>query len=67
MFVLPFGSFGWSGENQKLIQSIATGLKLNVLDEAIFTKFTPSDQDIKKAKELGKKLARLVKENNVDE
>jgi len=66
-FVLPFGSFGWSGENQKLIPNIAAGLKLNVLDDAIFTKFTPSEQDIKKAKELGKKLAQLVKENTVDE
>ena len=37
------------------------------LDDAIFTKFTPSEQDIKKAKELGKKLAQLVKENTVDE
>jgi flavorubredoxin len=66
-FLIPFGSYGWSGENQKMIPNIAVGLKLNVMDEGIFTKFTPSDQDIIKAKELGKKLAQLVKENSVDE
>jgi flavorubredoxin len=64
-YLLAFGSFGWSGENQKLIPNIANGLKLNVLEESIFTKFTPNETDMNKAKELGKKLAQKVKQNTI--
>jgi len=39
-----FGSYGWSGEGVKIMTSVLSNLKLNVIDEGLMVKFTPHDQ-----------------------
>ena len=49
-----FGSYGWSGEAVKIIESNLMNLKLKLLGESLFIKFTPHADEIKKAKEYGR-------------
>lgn len=63
-----FGSFGWSGEGEKLIESCLTNLKLKMFGNNIFVKFTPQDDVLNKCveygKEFGEKLLSL-QDNNI--
>ncbi len=58
-----FGSYGWSGEAVKLINSTLENLKLDVHGEGVFIKFTPHDDEFKKCfdygREIGEKLATV--------
>ncbi len=49
-----FGSYGWSGEAQKIIEANLAVLKLNVFPDSIFVKFTPSMDDLKRCIQYGK-------------
>jgi len=49
-----FGSYGWSGEAVKIIESNLMNLKLKLLGESLFIKFTPHADEIEKAIEYGK-------------
>jgi len=51
-----FGSYGWSGEAEKIIKSNLSNLKLNVLEETMFIKFAPKESDREKFVEFGKKF-----------
>ncbi len=56
-----FGSYGWSGEAGKLIQTNLQNLKLNVQGEGVFVKFTPHEDEFQKCFEYGKEIgARLL-------
>lgn len=48
-----FGSYGWSGENKKLIRESLSNLKLKYFEEGVFAKFTPSDEDLEEAEKYG--------------
>ncbi|MBN2639077.1 MAG: FprA family A-type flavoprotein [Bacteroidales bacterium] len=48
-----FGSYGWSGENKDLLLSNLKSLKFKVLDEGIFVKFDPSEDEKRQAYEYG--------------
>lgn len=56
-----FGSYGWSGEAGKLINSTLSNLKLNVHGDGVFVKFTPHENEFELCfnygKEIGEKLA----------
>ncbi len=58
-----FGSYGWSGEAAKLINSSLENLKLDVQGPGVFIKFTPHDTELKECftygQEIGKKLAAV--------
>ena len=49
-----FGSYGWSGEASKQLESALTQLKFTYLPNGPFVKFTPSEQDLQNAREWGK-------------
>ncbi len=55
-----FGSYGWSGEAPKIINTMLSNLKLDVQGEGVFVKFTPHedafDKCIAYGKEIGAKL-----------
>ena len=57
-----FGSYGWSGEAQKIIEANLSTLKLNLVIDNIFVKFTPSADDIARCVEYGKSFADKVLE-----
>lgn len=48
-----FGSYGWSGENKDMLITNLKSLKFKVLDEGVFVKFNPSDDERKQAFEYG--------------
>ncbi len=55
-----FGSFGWSGEALKLINSNLENLKLNVQGSGIFIKFTPHENEFEKCIEYGKEIGEKI-------
>jgi NADH oxidase (H2O-forming) len=56
-----FGSYGWSGEAVKMINSNLENLKLNVHDQGVFIKFTPHEDEYQKCFEYGRSLAQKMK------
>ncbi len=48
-----FGSYGWGGEVQKIIECNLSNLKLNLFPESIFIKFTPSAEDLNRCYHYG--------------
>jgi NADH oxidase (H2O-forming) len=57
-----FGSYGWSGEAVKIIESQLKALKLNVVMEGISAKFSPNDQKYQQMVEFGRTFARHLQE-----
>jgi flavorubredoxin len=49
-----FGSYGWSGEGARLINSNLSNLKFRLFDEGLMVKFTPHKENIEKCIEYGK-------------
>lgn len=52
-----FGSFGWSGEAVKMIETNFTMLKLKVFEENIKVKFKPHEEEFLKCNIFGKAFA----------
>jgi hypothetical protein len=65
-----FGSYGWSGEAEKIIIANIESLKLKYLGEAFFTKFTPHQPELEKAYEYGTRfggqLLKLLKDDKTN-
>lgn len=57
---LVFGSYGWSGEAVPNLTARLTGLKSSMFGEGFKVAFVPSDEDLCKAKELGKAFAKSL-------
>lgn len=57
-----FGSYGWSGESLKLINAELRAMKVELVDEGIAVNFVPSGDDLKRCRELGRRVGRTVKE-----
>jgi flavorubredoxin len=55
-----FGSYGWSGEALKLINSNLENLKLNVHGSGVFIKFTPHENEFEKCIEYGKEIGEKI-------
>lgn len=52
-----FGSYGWSGEAHKLIESNLSNLKFKFFGQGVFVKFTPHSEELQKGYEYGKAFA----------
>jgi len=59
-----FGSYGWSGEGEKIIESNLKNLKLKYFEEGVYVKFTPGEDDLKRAEDYGESFAKVLSENN---
>ena len=57
-----FGSYGWSGEGSKIIESNLINLKLNFFGESLFIKFTPHNEQINKCLEYGNAFGQKMLE-----
>ena len=55
-----FGSYGWSGEAPKLIAERLKGLKFKVEEEPFRVNLVPTDEDLEKAEEFGKRVAQRL-------
>lgn len=60
-----FGSYGWSGEATKLINANLTNLKLNVIGNGIFFKFSPHANEYKLGFEYGKLIGEKILAENL--
>ena len=49
-----FGSYGWSGEGTRLINSNLANLKLKLIDEGLQVKFTPHNETLEKCVAYGR-------------
>jgi flavorubredoxin len=58
-----FGSYGWSGEAVKLIESQLRALKLNVVMDGFSSKFSPNQEKHKQMVDFGRNFARYLVEN----
>lgn len=56
-----FGSYGWSGEGAKMLQERLRGLKLEVLDETFRVRFSPTADDLAKARVFGSDFVGWLK------
>lgn len=52
--VLVFGSYGWSGEAVPNLSARLAGLKMSLFGEGYKVCFVPSEEDLARARELGK-------------
>ena len=55
-----FGSYGWSGEAVKMIESNFTMLKLKVFDQNIRVKFKPHEEEYQQCNDFGKAFAEKM-------
>lgn len=63
-----FGSYGWSGEALKQMESGLGTLKFQLIPDGPFVKFTPTTEDLEKAQEwgllFGKKMTEIAFASN---
>jgi NADH oxidase (H2O-forming) len=57
-----FGSYGWSGEGARLINSNLENLKFRMFDDGLMVKFTPHKQNLEKCVEYGKAFGQKLLE-----
>ncbi len=62
-FAGAFGSYGWSGEGEKIIESNLTHLKLNFFKN-LFIKFTPHDLQFQQCLDYGNNFAQKMLNHN---
>lgn len=52
-----FGSYGWSGEAREVIENNFQTLKLNSMEDSMFVRFKPNQEELEAAFEYGQKFA----------
>ena len=55
-----FGSFGWSGEAVKLVESRLTGLKYQMAAPGLFFRFHPTPENIEACREFGIQIGEAI-------
>ena len=63
--VLVFGSYGWSGEAVPNIIGRVTGLKMQVYGEGYKVCFTPTEEDLARAGQLGADFAASISKQGI--
>lgn len=58
---VAFGSCGWGGGAVREINKMLEQMGFEIIDEGLEVKFKPSDEELKKAFDLGVKIAEAVK------
>ena len=57
-----FGSYGWSGEAPVMIAEKMRELGIKVIDPVLRIQYQPTDKDLEECKQLGKDLAKKLKQ-----
>ncbi len=57
-----FGSYGWSGEAVKELNSLLDGMKVELVSEGLRTVYVPDEQVLSESVELGRAVGRRVME-----
>ncbi len=59
--VVLFGSYGWSGEAAANLKARLEGLKMSLFEEPFRVVFVPSEEDLKKAEEFGRRFGESLR------
>ncbi|HEU12807.1 MAG: FprA family A-type flavoprotein [Thermoplasmata archaeon] len=59
-----FGTYAWSGEAAKMIENRMKDLKMKVPEPFLRAQMIPTEEDLKKSYETGKKLADIIKSSS---
>lgn len=59
-----FGSFGWSGEAQKILETNIDNMKLKFFGESFFHHFKPNEKCLQEAFDFGKKFGEVFLQGN---
>ena len=57
-----FGSYGWSGEAVKDVEKYLEDMKIPLAAESLRVVYVPSDEDLLKAREMGVRVGKELKE-----
>ena len=55
-----FGSFGWSGEAVKQLETLMKEMNVEIVSESLNLKYVPTDEDLEKCREMGKAIAEKI-------
>jgi len=55
-----FGSYGWSADFMKMLESNLLNLRLKIIGEGVYTRFTPHAEDLDRCFALGKKFGEEI-------
>lgn len=55
-----FGSFGWSGESVKLLNTALEEMKIELIEEGIKHKYVPNDEVLTECIEMGRRVGKAV-------
>jgi flavorubredoxin len=61
-----FGSFGWSGEAVKLMNTAMEDMKFDILEPGQRVKYVPSHDDLQECVEMGKRIGQAVIDQTED-
>ncbi len=67
LVAVAFGSYGWSGESVKQIESYLEGMKAEILEEGFKVQYVPDAEALSQARELGRRLATRLLEKIKEE
>jgi flavorubredoxin len=56
-----FGSYGWSGESVKLMTQALQDMKIKTISDGISIQFVPDHSSLKECVDLGRELAKAIK------
>jgi flavorubredoxin len=57
-----FGSYGWSGEAVKFMNDSMRSMKFDVIEPGLRMKYVPKHDELKECVEMGRRIAKAVKE-----
>ncbi len=57
-----FGSFGWSGEAVKQLNTILNEMNIDIVSDGIRIKYVPTDEDLENCRNLGLKIGKSILE-----
>ncbi|MCJ7497798.1 MAG: flavodoxin domain-containing protein [candidate division Zixibacteria bacterium] len=60
-----FGSFGWSGGAVKNIESMLQEIKIEIFEPGISFKYVPTEEELNRCFEFGRRFAKKIKESKV--
>ena len=67
LVAVAFGSYGWSGEAVKQIESYLEAMKAEILEEGLKVQYVPDAEALNQARELGRRLAARLLEKIKEE
>jgi flavorubredoxin len=57
-----FGSYGWSGEAVKQMNTAIEEMKCRTIDPGISVRYVPTHEDLRKCVDLGQRIGKAIKE-----